>query len=69
MGEEQRDRGQRIRSGLCAESREPDGEFEFGNWEIMSWAEVDYIIDWATQAPQETNILKEDNWKFMESDV
>ena len=44
-------RGQRIWSRLCAESREPDVGFELTNPEIMTWAEVRCLIEWANYLP------------------
>ena len=38
-------------SGLWAVSTEPDGELEPMNCEIMTWAEVRLLTDWATWAP------------------
>ena len=43
---------QRILSRLRADSREPDAELELTNREIMTWAEVSHLTDWATQGPQ-----------------
>ena len=37
-------------SRLWAVSTEPDVGLEPTNWEIMTWAEVGRLIDWATQA-------------------
>ena len=45
--EKGRERGrQRIWSGLCAHSREPDARLELTNCEIMTWAEVGHLINW-----------------------
>ena len=38
-------------SGLWAVSTEPDAELELVNYEIMTWAKVGRLTDWATQAP------------------
>ena len=38
-------------SRLWAVSTEPDGGFELANHEIMTWAEVRPLTNWATQAP------------------
>ena len=46
-----RERGQRINSGLCTGSREPDMGLKPTNLKIMTWAEVGCLTDWATQAP------------------
>ena len=40
-------------SRLCAVSTEPDVGLESMIWEIMTWAEVGHLTDWATQAPQD----------------
>ena len=41
----------RIQSGFRADSRDPDVGLELTNHEIMTWAKVGYLTDWATQAP------------------
>ena len=47
-----RERGKYIIwSGLQAISTEPNGGLEPMNHEIMTWAEVRVLTDWATQAP------------------
>ena len=38
-------------SRLRAVSTEPDSELELVNRDIMTWAEVGYSTDWATQVP------------------
>ena len=38
-------------SGLSAVSTEPDAGLEPTNHEIMTWAEVRRLTNWATQAP------------------
>ena len=38
-------------SRLWAVSTEPDAGLELMNCEIMTWAEVGSLTDWATQAP------------------
>ena len=38
-------------SRLRAVSTEPDAGLEFTDREIMTWAEVGGLTDWATQAP------------------
>ena len=38
-------------SRLWAVSTEPDVGLELTNLEIMTWAEVGNLTDWATQAP------------------
>ena len=39
-------------SWLWAVSTEPDTGLELMNGEIMTWAEVGHLTDWATQGPQ-----------------
>ena len=39
-------------SRLWAVSKEPDAGLEPTDREIMTWAEVGRLTDWATQAPQ-----------------
>ena len=39
-------------SRLWAVSTEPDAGLELTDCEIMTWAEVRHLTDWATQAPQ-----------------
>ena len=41
-------------SRLWAVSTEPDAGLEPTDSEIVTWAEVGRLIDWATQAPQGT---------------
>ena len=41
-------------SRLWGVSTEPDAGLELTECEIMTWAEVGRLTDWATQAPQET---------------
>ena len=49
--EREAERGrQRIQSGLCADSREPDVGLKLMNCEIMTRAEVGQLTDGATQA-------------------
>ena len=38
-------------SGLWAVSTEPDSGLELTDREIMTWAEVGRLTDWATQVP------------------
>ena len=42
---------QRIWRGVCTDSRESYAGFELTNREIMTWAEVGRLTDWATQVP------------------
>ena len=43
--------GQRIRSGLQADSREPNAGLELRKHKIMTWAKVRRLTSWATRAP------------------
>ena len=43
-------------SRLWAVSTEPDAGLELTDREIMTWAEVGCLTDWATQAPLQANI-------------
>ena len=45
-------------SRLWAVSTEPDVGLELTDREIMTWAEVGHLTDWATQAPLEWNFLQ-----------
>ena len=61
-GDSSRERGgQRIWSGVCADSREPDMGLELSNAEIMTWPKprVRCLTDWATQLPWYLFILNE----------
>ena len=42
-------------SRLWAVSTEPDTGLEPINREIMTWAEVEHLTNWATQVPQDTS--------------
>ena len=42
---------QRIWGGLCTDSKEPDVGLELTHREIVTWAEVVHLTDWATRAP------------------
>ena len=55
---ERRRRG--IQSGPCADSTEPDAGPQLANCEVVTWAEVGYLPDWATQVPLDTEF----NWKL-----
>ena len=46
-------------SRLWAVSTEPDAGLEPTNCEMMTWAEVGRLTDWATQVPQYLFILRE----------
>ena len=50
-------------SGLWAISPEPDAGLELTDREIMTWAEVGRLTDWATQVPREISVLST-NQKF-----
>ena len=41
-------------SRLCADSTEPNTGLKFTNREMMTWAKVGRLTDWATQMPQIT---------------
>ena len=41
-------------SRLQADGTEPDAGLELMNYEIMTWAEVGRLTNWATQAPFHT---------------
>ena len=43
--------GQRIQSGLCTNSSEPDVGLKLRNHEIVTWAKVRGSTDLATQVP------------------
>ena len=45
-------------SRLWAVSTEPDAGLEPTNCEIMTWAEVGRLTNWATQAPLKVYFLK-----------
>ena len=53
MGEGQREGDTEPEAGsrLQAVSTEPDAGLELTDPEIMTWAEVGHLTDWATQAP------------------
>ena len=53
---------ERIPSRLCVLSAEPDAGLELTSHEIMTWAEVRCLTDWATQVPQLLLCLKEKLW-------
>ena len=44
-------------SKLWAVSTEPDVGFELVNHEIMTWAEVRHLTDWATQVVTQVNLF------------
>ena len=46
-------------SRLWAVSTEPDAGLELTNCEIVTWANVGCLTDWATQVPQESFYLKQ----------
>ena len=45
-------------SRLWAVSTEPDAGLELTNREIMTWAKVGRLTNWATQVPQEFFLFK-----------
>ena len=45
-------------SRLWAVSAEPDAGLELTNGEIMTWAEVGRLTDWAILAPQESTFIR-----------
>ena len=49
-------------SRLWAVSTEPDAGLEPTNHEIMTWAEVGCLTDWATQAPQHLTLSWFRSW-------
>ena len=55
MGEGQREGDTESETGsrLWAVSTEPDAGLELTYREIVTWAEVGRLTDWATQAPQQ----------------
>ena len=55
----------RIRSRLCADSREPDAGLRRTNCEIMTWAEVGRFTNWATQAPRKCLFILRDREESM----
>ena len=59
MGEGQRegDTESETGSSLQAVSTEPDAWLELMDYEIMTWAEVGRLTDWATQAPHASSIF------------
>ena len=46
-------------SRLWAVSTEPNAGLELTNLEIMTWAEVGCLTNWATQTPRESHVLTE----------
>ena len=51
-GEGQRERdAQNLKQAPGSVSTEPDAALELTDREIMTWAEVGHLTDWATQAP------------------
>ena len=49
--EREEDTESEIGSRLWAVSTQPDAGPELMNCEIMTWAEIGRLMDWATQAP------------------
>ena len=52
VAERERDTVSEVGSRLWAVSTQPDAGLELTNHEIVTWAEVGHLTDWATQAPQ-----------------
>ena len=50
-GRRERETESEAGSRLQAVSTEPDAGLEHTNREIMTWAEVGHLTDWATQGP------------------
>ena len=55
--EKQGDTESKAGSRLRAVSTEPDAGLELTSREMMTWAEVGRLTDWATQAPLEHILL------------
>ena len=55
-------------SRLWAVSTEPDAGLELMEWEIVTWAEVGRLTDWATQAPLKASILWSWWWKHLQKE-
>ena len=62
-GEGQRERETESKAGsrIWAVSAEPDAGLDLTNREIMTWAEVRRLTDWATQEPLYLPILKKES--------
>ena len=65
MGEWQREmQTQNLKQGPGSEqSAQPDAGLELTDREIMTWAKVGRLTDWATQAPQHGLYLKHFTWQ------
>ena len=65
MGEGQREGDTESETGsrLWAVSTEPDTGLELTDLEIMTWAEVGHVTNWATQAPHE-NVFKSVSYMY-----
>ena len=59
--ERERDTESEADSKVWAVRTEPDAGLEPTNREITTWAEVEHLTDWATQAPLMTSPLTEAN--------
>ena len=53
------DRESEVGSKLWAVSTEPNTGLKLKNWEIITWAKVGRLIDWATRYPPTYITLKE----------
>ena len=51
-------------SRLWAVSTEPDTGLELTYREMVTWAEVGRLTDWATQAPQNSLVSKEQLYSY-----
>ena len=59
--------GQRIQSGLCADSSEPSAGLKLINREIMTRAEVKCLTDWAAQVPPRLTLKTKKGYFLSES--
>ena len=58
VGEAESEGRQRILIRLRADSTELDDGLELMNHEIMTWAKIGHLTDWATQVPPKIWFLK-----------
>ena len=56
-------------SRLWAISPEPDAGLELMDHEIVTWAEVGHLTDWATQAPLSVPFLKKLQFRILTAKV
>ena len=52
-------------SRLCTVSTEPNAGLDLTDCEIMTWAEAGHSTDWATQAPQMTQMFNCPNYVIL----